>query len=161
PHLAPHRGPQPYRNGERDLSRAERRPAGPTQPTPAGAGQVFRLVREVQRAAVVLLSELGARLLEQRARLRDICARGRLRAGPGGGAVFGHLRRHGRRLEQTRRERRHYSGIEERATKVAHPAASCESACSCCIGSWAWALTHTPGCGIVTTKPSLTRSGCA
>src|SRR5438552_1488701 len=83
------------------------------------------------------------------------------RCWPGGGAVFGHLWRHGRRLEQTRCERRRYTGIEERATKVAHPAASCESACSCCIGSWAWALTQTPGCGIVTTKPSLTRSGRA
>src|SRR2546425_6293197 len=191
-----------------------------------------------QGAAVVLLCELAAGLLEQRARLRDVRASPRLRAGrgaerlhrdlrfrdgrcrlgaardrlelrqpahdllprliqtrlqildlrvplgdeqletrdslledrimdrrtprrcwPGGGAVFGHLWHHGRRLEQTRCERRRYTGIEERATKVAHPAASCGSACSCCIGSWGRALTQTPGCGIVTTKPSLTRSG--
>src|SRR2546425_2163088 len=210
-------------------------------PAPAAARQAFRLVRGVQRASVVLLCELGARLLRRRPRLCDVRACRRLRAGrgaerlhrdlrfrdgrcrlgaardrlelrqrahdllprliqtrlqildlrvplgdeqpetrhslledrimdrrtprrcwPGGGAVFGHLWRHGCRLEQTRCERRRYTGIKEGATKeAAHPAASCESACSCCIGSWAWALTPTPGCGIVTTKPSLTRSGRA
>src|SRR5256886_10927292 len=83
PHLAPHRGPEPDRNRERDLAGAERRPAGSAQPTPAGARQALRLVREVQGAAVVLLCELAAGLLEQRARLRDVRASPRLPAGPG------------------------------------------------------------------------------
>src|SRR2546430_5612226 len=73
---------------------------------------------------------------------------------PGGGAVFGHLWRRGRRLEQTRGERRRYTGMEEGATKVAHPAASCESACSCCIGSLGRAPPPAPRCGVGPPEPS-------
>src|SRR5207245_1625171 len=84
--------PEPDRNRERDLAGAERRPAGSAQPTPAGARQAFRLVREVQGAAVVLLCELAAGLLEQRARLRDVRASPRLRAGRGAERLHRDLR---------------------------------------------------------------------
>src|SRR5256886_2473869 len=97
PHLAPHRGPEPDRNRERDLAGAERRPAGSAQPTPAGARQAFRLVREVPGAAVGLLCELAARLLEQRARLRATWRGGRGdEGGPAGRPRGGRLPlRHG------------------------------------------------------------------
>src|SRR5205823_511634 len=175
-HVAVRRRLELHGHGERHFARAQRRPALAPQAALPGPGDTLGLVREVQRSAVVLLGELGARLLQQRGGLRQVARRlRRRRSRPGRGA--GGLRRDVGGLRRARRERRcHESergnphgpkkGPRRRALRRretaprGHPAASCESAC-CCIGSCAWALTHTPGWGIVTTNPSVTRSGFA
>src|SRR5439155_1545046 len=74
------------------LYRAEWRPTGRAEPAPADAGQALRLVRQVQRAAVVLLHEHGARLLEQRAGLRGVRAASRRRPGRGAQRLHRNLR---------------------------------------------------------------------
>src|SRR5207237_3587791 len=220
-------------------------PARGAQPPLSPAGVALGLVGEGQGAAIVLLRELGAPLLQQRRGLRQV--RRRLRHRRGAERLQGDFRLRDRRrrlgtardglelghgahyllarlveprlqllqlrvaLEQpqleprgallqcriahgARRRRRHGDRVSRRprgdvgllrragrqsgrdrgpkksprrralrrgaARRHRQPAASCESAC-CCIGSWACALTHTPGWGIVTTKPSVTRSGFA
>src|SRR5213082_2977075 len=232
---------QLHGHGERHFARTQRRPPFVPQAALTRPGDALRLVREVQRPAVVLLREFGARLLQQGGGLcqvgRRLCRRGgaerlhrdfafrdgRRRFGAAGdglqlrhgahhllarfvearlqllelrvaleqpqlepgsallqcrisggarcrGRVSAGPRRDFRRVRRAGRQdgrqhgpkkspRRRALGRGETAPR-GHPAASCESAC-CCIGSCACALTHTPGWGIVTTKPSVTRSGFA
>src|SRR5207302_1146327 len=156
---------QLHGHGERHFARTQRRPPFVPQTALTRPGDALRLVREVQRPAVVLLREFGARLLQQRGGLcqvgRRLCRRGRASAGPR--RDFRRVRRAGRqdgRQHGPKKNPRRRAVRRGETAPRGHPAASCESAC-CCIGSCACALTHTPGWGIVTTKPSVTRSGFA